>query len=62
MFQQVNSHPDPIFHISLLFSSGIPLVYELDEHLNAIKHHYVASDEIVKKAIEKIANQGKAKK
>lgn len=42
--------------------SGIPLVYELDKDLKAIKHHYVASDEIVKKAIEDIANQGKAKK
>ena len=41
---------------------GIPLVYELDENLNSIKHYYVAPDEIVKKAIEKVANQGKAKK
>jgi 2,3-bisphosphoglycerate-dependent phosphoglycerate mutase len=44
------------------YFKGIPLVYELDENLNKIKHHYVAPDDIVKKAIDKIANQGKAKK
>jgi hypothetical protein len=38
------------------------LVYELDENLNQIKHYYVAPDDIVKKATDKIANQGKAKK
>jgi hypothetical protein len=41
---------------------GIPLVYELDENLNPIKRHYVAPDDIVKKAIEKVANLGKATK
>jgi len=40
---------------------GIPLVYELDENLNAIKHYYVAPDDIVKKAIDHVVNQGKAK-
>jgi 2,3-bisphosphoglycerate-dependent phosphoglycerate mutase len=38
------------------------LVYELDENFNPIKHYYVAPDDIVKKAIDKVANQGKAKK
>jgi 2,3-bisphosphoglycerate-dependent phosphoglycerate mutase len=48
----------------LIFFSfqGIPLVYELDENLNPIRRHYVAPDDIVKSAIEKVANQGKAAK
>jgi 2,3-bisphosphoglycerate-dependent phosphoglycerate mutase len=45
-----------------LIFKGIPLVYELDKDLNPIKHYYVAPDDIVKKATDKVANQGKAKK
>ena len=41
---------------------GIPLIYELDKAtLKPIKHYYTASDEEVKAAIEKVANQGKKK-
>ncbi len=38
----------------------IPLVYELDENLKAIKHYYLAADEEVKKVIEGIKNQTKS--
>ena len=38
------------------------MVYELDEDLNPIKRYYIAPDDVVKKATEKVANQGKAKK
>ena len=48
--------------ISFISLSGIPLVYELDENLHPIRHYYVAPDDIVKKAIDKVANQGKASK
>ncbi|CAF0796868.1 unnamed protein product [Adineta ricciae] len=41
--------------------TGIPLIYELDENMNPIRHYYVAPDDVVKKAIEKVMNQGKAK-
>ena len=41
---------------------GIPLVYVLDENLRPINHHYVAPDDVVQKAIDQVANQGKAKK
>ena len=41
---------------------GIPLVYELDANLNPLKHYYVAPDDVVQKAIDQVANQGKAKK
>jgi len=40
---------------------GIPLVYELDKDLKPVKHYYLASDEVVKAATDKIAAQGKAK-
>ena len=44
-----------------LICVGIPLVYELDKDLKPLKHYYLASDEEVKAAIDKVANQGKAK-
>jgi 2,3-bisphosphoglycerate-dependent phosphoglycerate mutase len=41
--------------------TGVPLVYELDEDLKAIKHYYLGDpDEIAKKAAA-VAAQGKAK-
>ncbi|CAF4618959.1 unnamed protein product, partial [Rotaria magnacalcarata] len=33
--------------VQLNLPTGIPLVYELDEKLNPIKHYYVAPDDIV---------------
>jgi 2,3-bisphosphoglycerate-dependent phosphoglycerate mutase len=41
--------------------TGIPLVYELDEHLKPIKHYYLGDAEAVAKAAAAVANQGKAK-
>ena len=41
--------------------AGIPLVYELDKDLKPLKHYYLASDEEVQAAINKVAAQGKAK-
>jgi len=40
---------------------GIPFVYELDKDLTAIRHYYLASDEVVKAGIDKVVAQGKAK-
>jgi len=49
--------------VELNIPTGIPLVYELDaDTLKPIKHYYLASEEEVKKALEAVANQGKAKK
>jgi 2,3-bisphosphoglycerate-dependent phosphoglycerate mutase len=39
----------------------MPLVYELDENIEPIKHYYLGNPEDVKKAMESVANQGKAK-
>ena len=46
--------------VGLNIPTGTPLVYELDEKLNPIKHYYLGNaDEIAKKA-QAVANQGKA--
>ncbi|MCX6709615.1 MAG: 2,3-diphosphoglycerate-dependent phosphoglycerate mutase, partial [Candidatus Woesearchaeota archaeon] len=39
----------------------IPLVYELDRKLNPIRHYYIGNPEEIRKAIEKVEKQGKAK-
>jgi 2,3-bisphosphoglycerate-dependent phosphoglycerate mutase len=41
--------------------TGIPLVYELDEDLKAIKRYYLGDPEAAKKAAEAVAAQGRAK-
>jgi 2,3-bisphosphoglycerate-dependent phosphoglycerate mutase len=48
--------------MALNIPTGIPLVYELDADLKPVKHYYLASDEQVKAAMDKVAAQGKAKK
>jgi 2,3-bisphosphoglycerate-dependent phosphoglycerate mutase len=41
--------------------TGIPLVYELDDNMNLLNDYYFLGDtEEIKKAMEKVANQGKA--
>lgn len=47
--------------MDLNIPTGIPLVYELDKSLKPIKHYYLATDDEVKAANEKVAAQGKAK-
>ena len=48
--------------ISLNIPTGMPLVYELDKDLKPLKNYYLGDEEAVKKAMEAVANQGKAKK
>ncbi|HSM26046.1 MAG TPA: 2,3-diphosphoglycerate-dependent phosphoglycerate mutase [Anaerolineaceae bacterium] len=47
--------------VSLNIPTGVPLVYELDENLSPIKHYYLGDPEAIKKAMDAVANQGKAK-
>jgi len=42
--------------------TAIPLIYELDSELEVIKKYYLANEEQLKKALETVTNQGKAKK
>lgn len=39
--------------------TGMPLVYELDDHLKPINHYYLGDPERVKNAMEAVANQGR---
>ncbi|MBN1688045.1 MAG: 2,3-diphosphoglycerate-dependent phosphoglycerate mutase [Candidatus Omnitrophica bacterium] len=48
--------------VGLNIPTGMPLVYELDENLKPIRHYYLGDPEKVKKAMEAVASQGKAKK
>ncbi len=48
--------------VKLNIPTGIPLVYELDKSLKPVNHHYLGDPEAVEKAIQTVANQGKAKK
>ena len=47
--------------VALNIPTGIPLVYELDDELNAIKNYYLGDPEAIAKAAQAVANQGKAK-
>lgn len=47
--------------LKLNIPTGIPLVYELDENLKPIKHYYLGDPEAIKKAMQKVADQGKSK-
>lgn len=41
--------------------TGIPLVYELDDDLKPVNHYYLGDEERIRKAIESVVAQGKAK-
>jgi 2,3-bisphosphoglycerate-dependent phosphoglycerate mutase len=47
--------------VELNIPTGVPLVYELDNNLRAIKSYYLGDPEAIRKAAEAVANQGKAK-
>ena len=48
--------------VSFNIPTGIPLVYELDENLKPLKHYFLGDPEEIKKAINVVEQQGKAKK
>lgn len=41
--------------------TGVPLVYEFDDDFKVLKHYYLMDEEELKKEMEAVANQGKAK-
>ncbi len=47
--------------VGLNIPTGVPLVYELDEDLKPLKHYYLGDQAAVEKAMNAVANQGKAK-
>ena len=42
--------------------TGVPLVYELDSKMKAVKHYFLGNPEEIRKKMEAVAAQGKAKK
>jgi 2,3-bisphosphoglycerate-dependent phosphoglycerate mutase len=48
--------------VGLNIPTGIPLVYELEENLKPVRHYYLGDPDEIKRAIESVASQGKAKK
>ena len=52
--------PDEVIP-GLNIPTGVPLVYELDENLAPLGHYYLGDQEEIRKAMEAVAKQGKAK-
>ena len=48
--------------VGLNIPTGLSLIYELDDDLKPLKSYYLGDPEEVKKAMEEVAKQGKAKK
>ena len=46
--------------VGLNIPTGIPLVYELDNHLNPIKHYYLGDPEVIAEKTIAMTNQGKS--
>jgi 2,3-bisphosphoglycerate-dependent phosphoglycerate mutase len=47
--------------LALNIPTGIPLVYELDDQLQPLRHYYLGDSETIAKAMQAVANQGRAK-
>jgi len=43
--------------VGLNIPTGIPLVYELDDHCKPVRHYYLGDEEAVKKATQAVADQ-----
>ncbi len=57
-------HLDNISHESILslnIPTGVPLVYELDDNLKAMKHYYLGDPVKIAQSAAAVANQGRAK-
>ena len=46
--------------VGLNIPTGVPLVYELNDQLEPLRHYYLGDPEAVAKAAAAVANQGKA--
>ena len=46
--------------VGLNIPTGIPLVYRLDDDLNAISHEYLGDPDEIRRAVESVAAQGRA--
>jgi 2,3-bisphosphoglycerate-dependent phosphoglycerate mutase len=60
MVKYLDNIPDADI-VGMNIPTGIPLIYEMDENLKPINRYYLGSEEEVRKAMESVAKQGKAK-
>ncbi len=61
LVKHLDSIPDNEI-VKLNIPTGVPLIYELDDDMKAIKHYYLGDPEEIKKRTQAVANQGKAGK
>jgi len=47
--------------VELNIPTGVPLVYELNEHLKPIRHYFLGDPVAIARALDEVANQGKAR-
>ena len=47
--------------LALNIPTGVPLVYELDDNMKPLRHYYLGDQAELEKAMQAVANQGKAK-
>jgi len=47
--------------VGLNIPTGVPLVYELDEHLKPVRSYYLGDQAAIAAAVQSVANQGKTK-
>jgi len=47
--------------VELNIPTGMPLVYELNNKLQPLKHYYLGDEQSVKQAMQAVANQGRAR-
>ena len=48
--------------VSFNIPTGVPLVYELDSSMKAVNHYFLGNQEEIRKGMEAVAAQGKAKR
>jgi len=46
--------------VGLNIPTGVPLVYELDAHLQALNHYYLGDQSAIEAAVQAVKNQGKS--
>ena len=47
--------------VELNIPTGVPLVYELDDALRPLGHHYLGDPAAIEAAMQAVANQGRAR-
>jgi 2,3-bisphosphoglycerate-dependent phosphoglycerate mutase len=56
LIKYLDEIPDPEI-AELNIPTGIPLVYELDDHLKPLRSYYLGDPEAVRQATQAVANQ-----